>query len=218
MNMISNKHVGRTSLRVGLFALLAFASSGAMAATYNVIFKDAAGAVLSCAVGGFTFDKTNAGSFSISSASATLTGCTFVPGIANGVYAPGAVNVVVENVTLNKPGTGGQDEQLSQGPNVQGLTGTLQFSTNAAGSCEGAGESNQTKTYTITFSYAAGSQNTTGRTYALTCAGPDSFTTRTGNYHVQNTANPVPEPESLALAMRGLGALALARLRARRRG
>jgi MYXO-CTERM domain-containing protein len=218
MNRITNRQVGLPFLRLGLFALLAFASSGAMAATYNVIFKDAAGAALSCAVGGFTFNKSNAGTFATGGASATLTGCTFVPGIANGTYAPGAVNVVVENVTLDKPGTGGQNEPLNQGPNVQGLTGTLQFSTNAAGDCDGTGVSNETKTYTITFSYAAGSQNTAGRTYALTCAGPGSFATRTGNYHVQNTANPVPEPESLALALLGLGALALTRLRARRRG
>ncbi len=193
-----------------------FAASGsAMAASYNIILKDSAGVLLPCATGGFTFNKSTAGSFPASGASVALTGCTFVPAIANGNYT-GTPNVVVENVTLNKPGTNGQNEPLDQGPNVEGLTGTLQYVTNAAGTCAGTGSTTVTKTYTITFGYSAGSQNTAGRTYSVTCAGPGAFTPVTGNYHVRNLANPVPEPETLWLALAGLSALALFRRKQQR--
>jgi hypothetical protein len=211
------KRLGQLAASAGLLGIMLAASGSAMAANYNIILKDSAGALLPCATGGFTFDKTTAGTFSTTGASVTLTGCasTFVPGIANGTYTPGALNVVVENVTLTKPGTGGQNEPLDQGPNVEGLTGTLQFTTNAPGTCAGTGSTSGTKTYTITFSYVAGSQNTAGRTYTLSCAGPGNFTT-TGNYHVRNLANPVPEPEVLWLTLAGLSALALSRRKRRR--
>lgn len=209
------KRFGQIAASAGLLGVMFAASGSALAASYNIILKDAAGAPLSCASGGFTFNKSTAGSFPVSGASVVLTGCTFVPGIANGTYT-GTPNVVVENVTLNKPGTGGQNEPLNQGPNVEGLSGTLQYATSAQGNCEGTGNSAVTKTYTITFSYAAGSQNPAGRTYSLTCAGPGAFTARTGSYHVRNLANPVPEPETLWLALVGLSALVLSR-RMRRR-
>lgn len=205
------KWLGRIAASTGLLGVMFAASGSAMAASYNIILKDA-GAPQPCATGGFTFDKSTAGTFATSGASVTLTGCGFVPGIANGTYTPGALNVVVENVTLTK--TGG--ESLEQGPNVVGLTGTLQFTTNAPGNCEGTGGSAVTKTYTITFAYAAGSQSTAGRTYTISCTGPGSFTPRTGQYHVRNLANPIPEPEILWLALAGLSALALSRRRRRR--
>lgn len=216
--MKTRNWIGRNTLRAGLFGAMLAVSGSTLAATYNIILKDSGGTALACATGGFSFDKTSAGTFGTGGASVSLVDCptTFVPSIANGTYNPGALNVVVENVTLNKPGTGGQNELLNQGPNVEGLTGTLQFSTNAAGNCAGVGDSIVNKTYTITFNYSAGSQNTAGRTFTLSCAGPDTFTT-TGQYHVQNTANAVPEPETLWLGVAGLGALLLSR-RLRRRG
>lgn len=198
-----------------LLGVMLAASGSAMAGSYNIILKDSTGALLSCATGGFDFDKSNAGTFGTTGASVTLAGCAFVPAIANGTYTPGALNVVVENVTLNKPGTGGQTEPLDQGPNVEGLTGTLQFATNAPGDCEGTGPATETKTYTIAFSYAAGTQNSAGRTYSIACAGPGSFTPRTGQYYVRNLANPVPEPETIWLALAGLGALVLSRVKRR---
>jgi hypothetical protein len=218
LNMKTSQWIGQNALRAGLLGVMLAASGSALAASYNIILKDSGGTALACATGGFTFNKTTAGTFGTTGASVSLAGCptTFVPGIANGTYSPGALDVVVENVTLNKPGTGGQVEPLDQGPNVEGLTGTLQFSTTAPGTCQGTGSSGGNKTYTITFSYAAGSQNTAGRTYTLICAGSGSFST-TGQYHVRNTANAVPEPESLWLALIGLSALALSR-RLRRRG
>lgn len=215
--MKTKQWIGQNALRAGLLGMMLAASGSTLAASYNIILKDSGGTALACATGGFTFDKTTTGTFGTGGASVSLTGCptTFVPAIANGTYNPGALNVVVENVTLNKPGTGGQNELLNQGPNVEGLTGTLQFSTTAPGNCAGGGGSGVNKTYTITFNYAAGSQNTAGRTYTLSCTGPGNFTT-TGQYHVRNTANAVPEPESLWLALAGLSALVLGR-RLRRR-
>jgi hypothetical protein len=210
------KLFGQLAASAGLLGIMFAASGSAMAASYNIILKNSAGALLSCATGGFTFNKSTAGTFPASGASVTLAGCAFVPGIANGTYTPGALNVVVENVTLNKPGTGGQNEPLDQGPNVEGLTGTLQYATTAPGTCAGTGSTAGTKTYTIAFAYAAGSQNTAGRTYTLTCAGPGNFST-VGQYHVSNLANPVPEPEMLWLALVGLSALVMSRRIRRRR-
>ncbi len=200
-----------------LLGVMLGASGAVMAASYNIILKDAAGASLSCATGGFSFDKSTAGTFGVSGASVVLAGCpsSFVPGIANGTYSPGSLQVVVENVTLDKPGTNGQNEPLSQGPNVEGLTGTLQYTTTAPGTCQGTGSTAGTKIYTITFAYGGG-QNPANRTYTLTCAGSGNFTT-SGRYHVRNLASPVPEPQSLWLALAGLGVLALS-LRRRNRG
>jgi len=211
---MKTRYIKQIAAAAGLLGVMFAASGSAMAASYNIILKDSAGALLSCATGGFTFNKSTAGTFPIPGASVALAGCIFVPGIANGTYT-GTPNVVVENVTLNKPGTNGQTEPLNQGPNVEGLTGTLQYTTNAPGTCAGTGSSLGTKTYTITFGYTAGSQNSAGRTYTLTCAGPGSFTPRTGQYHVRNLANPVPEPETLWLALAGLSALVLSRRRRR---
>lgn len=215
------KWIGRSAGRAVLLGVMLAASGSAMAATYNIILKDAGGTPLSCASGGFSFDKAGAGTFPASGSSVILAGCTlpFVPAIANGPYASATLSVVVENVTLDNPGTGGQIEPLDQGPNVAGLTGTLQYSTTAAGDCNGEGADTALKTYTISYSYTPGSQNAAGRTYTISCAGPgqDAFTLGTGQYHVRNLANPVPEPGSLWLALVGTSALVLSR-RLRRRG
>jgi len=211
------KRLGQIAAAAGLLGVMLAASGSALAASYNIILKDLGGTALACATGGFTFDKTTAGTFGTEGASVSLAECTFVPGIANGTYTPGALSVVVENVTLNKPGTNGQNEPLDQGPNVEGLTGTLQYATTAPGNCDGTDNASGTKTYTITFAYAAESQNPAGRTYTITCAGPGSFTPITGQYHVHNLANPVPEPEMLWLALAGLSALVMSRRIRRRR-
>lgn len=215
-NMTTYKWLKPKGARASILGLVLAASGPAMAASYNIILKDSAGTALSCANGGFDFDKVNAGTFDTSSASMTLASCanTFVPSIANGNYVPGNLDVVVENVTLDKPGTKGQIEPLNQGPNVEGLTGTLQYSTTDPGTCQGAGNTTALKTYTITFSYA-GSQLPANRTYTLSCSGSGTFTT-SGFYHVRNLANPVPEPQTLPLLLAGLSALVLA-LHMRRR-
>ncbi len=183
----------------GVFGLCAAAvglmlAGNALAASYNILLKDNAGVIIGCATGGFAFTKTTAGSFPASGATIMLTGCpsSFVPGIANGTYIPGSLSVVVQNITTPQP----------QGPNVEGLTGTVQFSTTAQGTCQGTGASTQQKTYTITFTYG-GSPNIASRVFTLTCAGNGTLRGVTGHYDVHNNAS-VPEPETLLLMLAGL--------------
>jgi hypothetical protein len=187
----------RVTALAGLFALTLTASGAAMADSYNIIFKTTRDptTILSCATGGFTFNKTTAETFPASTASATLTGCappTF-PTPANGSYTPGALNVVVADVVTTEP----------QGPNVVGLTGTLQMTTSAAGDCSGAGTNTNPKTYTINFSQSG----TSGGTFNVTCSGDGTYTSATYPYYVRNTASSVPEPETLLLVLLGLGAM-----------
>jgi hypothetical protein len=222
LNMKTHKWLTPKAWRGGLMGIVLAASGPAMAASYNIILKTSTGTALTCATGGFTFNKTDAGTFPSTGASVTLSGCltSFVPIAANGTYT-GTPSVVVENVTLIKPGTGGQNEPLNQGPNVEGLDlpGTLQFTTlpTSVGNCQGNGPNPSAKTYTITFDYTGG-QDPANRTFTLECtAGPGNYT-YTGRYHVYNTANPVPEPESLALVIVGLSAVVLSgHLRRRRK-
>ena len=186
-------------------------TSSAFAASYNIILKTAASTNIACATGGFSFTKTTAGTFPTSGASEILTGCTAAtfgtgfPAIANGTYSPGSLSVVVQNITTPQP----------QGPNVEGLTGTLTRVTNAPGTCQGTGSSSNQKTYTLTFSYG-GTPNTASRTFTLSCAGPGNLTPISGHYDVRNTAS-VPEPETLLLVLAGLGGYKLVMARRRKR-
>jgi hypothetical protein len=192
---------------LGLVAAMGLLMAGsAFAATYNIVLKDIADANIACTSGGFSFTKTVAGTFPTSGASVILTGCptSFVPGIANGTYTPGSLSVVVQDITTPQP----------QGPNVEGLTGTLQFATTAPGTCQGTGSTPGTKTYTITFSYG-GVPNSASRTFTLTCSGPGTFSTN-GRYDVRNTAASVPEPETLLLMLAGLGGYSLVTWRRRK--
>lgn len=200
----------------GLVGVLSAASGVARADTYNIIFKDAGGTIISCATAGFTFTKTTAGSFPATSPVATLTGCP-VP-LPSGTFTPalGVLNVVVEDVVKTETGE-------EQGPNVVGLSGTLQASVTDGFGCDGTTASSGTKTYVITYAYAstAPTPNPPGRTYSLTCVDSNAPSTvvplASGYlYHVYNTSAPVPEPETLWLALLGLGALALSRRRRRR--
>jgi hypothetical protein len=192
----------RVTALAGLFALTLTASGAAMADSYNIIFKTTRDptTILSCATGGFTFTKTGAGSFSPDSASAILSGCALptFPTPANGSYTQGVapnspLEVVVADVVTTEP----------QGPNVVGLTGTLQMTTSAAGDCAGAGTDTIPKTYTINFSQSG----TSGGTFNVTCTGDGSYTSATYPYYVYNTASSVPEPETLLLVLLGLGAM-----------
>lgn len=209
------KRLIRVAASAGLLGAILGASGSVMAASYNIILKNASGTPVACAVGGFSFNKGSAGSSPVS-ATVDVTGCTSsaVPPPARGVFQPGALNVVVENVTLNKPGTNGQNEPLNQGPNVEGLAGTLQFVSTLPGACNGRGTTTVQKTYTISFAYGGG-QNAAGRTYTVDCVGPGTFSS-SGTYHVLNVATPVPEPETLLLIAGGLAALAFSRRRQRR--
>jgi hypothetical protein len=204
MEKIMLAYLRRNTLWLGA-ALGLMLTSSTFGATYNIVLKSLADANIACASGGFSFTKTTAGTFPTGGASVSLVGCpaSFVPNIANGTYIPGNLNVVVQNITTPQP----------QGPNVEGLTGTLQFSTSAHGNCQGNGNSAQQKTYTISFSYG-GAPNSANRTYTITCAGNGTFTV-SGHYDVRNTAS-VPEPETLLLMLAGLGGYRLAMRRRRK--
>jgi hypothetical protein len=195
---------------LGLVAAIALLlTNSAFAASYNIIFKTTDNAIICGAHGGFTFTKDTEGSSAPSGASALLqqVGCPtqFVPAIANGTYSPGTLNVVVQNITTPQP----------QGLNVEGLTGTLVFTTTTPGACDGTGTSTDPKTYTITFNYDNSPVPApTSRTFTLTCSGPGNFST-TGHYDVRNTAS-VPEPETLLLMLAGLGGYKLVMRRRRK--
>lgn len=193
---------------LGLVAAIALLlTNSAFAATYNIIFKTTDNAIICGAVGAFTFTKITAGSSAPSGASVILqgVGCppNFASGIASGTYIPGTLNVVVQDITTPQP----------QGLNVEGLTGTLVFTTTTPGACDGTGTSTDPKTFTITFSYG-GSPIPASRTFTLTCAGPGTFST-SGHYDVRNTAS-VPEPETLLLMLAGLGGFKLVMRRRRK--
>ncbi|MGA7178274.1 MAG: PEP-CTERM sorting domain-containing protein [Thiobacillaceae bacterium] len=191
---------------LGLVAAAGLMMAGnAFAASYFIILKDNASNNIGCASGGFSFTKTSAGTFPTGGASVMLGRCTFVPGIANGTYSPGNLSVVVQDITTPQP----------QGPNVEGLTGTLQFTTTAAGDCDGTGTSTLPKTYTITFSYG-GTPNPASRTYSIACAGPGNpLPPVTGVYDARNTAS-LPEPETLLLMLAGLAGYGLVMRRRRK--
>ena len=183
MNRIHTRvrHIAASAALVG--AMLA-ASGSAMAASYNIILKSAAGAVQSCATGGFSFTKPTTppltGEFPASGASVTLTGSSASPCFgadSTRTLVPGALSVTVANVTLN-----GQD----QGPNVVSITGNL---------TSGNGSNN----YTINFA--------SNRTFTVTQNTGLNPTVGSGVYHIYNM-NSVPEPDTLWLALAGLGALA----------
>lgn len=190
-------HVGRMTATACLLGIALTASGAAVADSYNIIFKtsrNGTSTILSCATGGFTFTKTTSGTFPATSASATLSGCatsTF-PAPANGTYGPGALNVVVAEVTTTEP----------QGPNVVGLSGNLVYTTAAPGDCAGAGTSTNSKTYSINFTQSGSS----GGFFTVSCTGEGTYGSSTYPYYVVNVNN-VPEPQSLALMLLGMGAM-----------
>jgi len=190
MKTNTSKGIGQNALRVGLLGMMLAASGSALAASYNIILKDAGGAIQTCATGGFTFSKATVGSFPTTGASVVLNGSNAIAcfgATQNRTLSAGTLNVNVANVTLNEE---------DQGPNVTALSGSLSSS-------DGSNE------YTITFA--------ANRTFTVTQNTGQNPQVGSGVYYVFNTANAVPEPESLWLALAGLSALLLSR-RLRRRG
>lgn len=179
-------------------AVVAFASAGAvLAAPYSIILKDASGVPQSCAAGGFQFTKSGDGSFPVTSPSVVLASpCFGLVGQLAFNQNPG-VNAQVVTTTADKPGTGGAIETLNNGPNVEGITGSLD---------------NVTGQYRIQFAFAGTTQPFT-RSYSILRIS-DGATVVSGNYYVRNDLRTVPEPNTAALAA---GALALMLLAARRR-
>ena len=169
----------------GLSLFLLGMAGSAHAANYNIIIKDQAGAPIPCAGGGFSFTKSTAGQFPPSGASVTIAnGC--IPNIEGITLIPGTLQVVVVTSTLN-----GQN----QGPNVEGLSGTLTGSQGI-------------NSYSITFSLSGSGASATRSFVLQRFDGLGQLQqTVNGLYYARNYANPIPEPETLALLLAGLGAL-----------
>lgn len=181
--------LGKMAAAAGLLSITLFASGSALAATYNIILKTTGGVVQTCASGGFSFNKSVAGSFPTTSPSVVLSGSAQTPcfGVdALKTLSPGSLNVTVANVTLN-----GED----QGPNVVSINGAL---------TSGNGSNN----YTINFS--------SNKTFTINQNTGQNPVVGTGVYHIYNASSTVPEPETLLLALMGLGALAVSRRKWRR--
>lgn len=200
----------------------------AVADTYNFWLKSGPNTpyvqgATKCAAGGFEFSKTG------TTPESPVTNMTM--GIAQNCIGPGlpavtlamtgSLSAVVRSINLN-----GQP----QGPNMDGLTGTLTSQIFTRGCVFGDSDTNngtQLSQWTLTFFSTPGANGTPGgRTYNVvesvgacttgtpTFANPKQFPILTNRpYHVVNTIHQNPEPETLLLLLGGLGILALARRR-----
>jgi len=174
-----------------------------------------------CAAGGFNFDKTSVtpGSPATNLTMKITAGCINTSSPAVDLALTGPLMVVVRDIKLN-----GQE----QGPNVDGLTGTLtsdQFTQSCRVSEKTQGT--QIARWEVEFSSSAGVAGAPGsRTFKLKetvgeCAVLGETPTFSNlitsplasdaPYHVMNSTNQIPEPETLWLALLGLGGLALVR-------
>jgi len=200
MNNLASRLKRYAASTVLLGALAGFGSL-AFADEYNIILK-LNGVPLDCAAGGFTFDKTQTGTFDTISPRVRLrVGCISDvdgnphPGPQHTNFNNGNLQVLVNNVTLN-----GQD----QGPNVVGLRRDLNTTPTGAGP--------NRVFYNIAFFYN-GLDQTAPRTFTLTrILNGVSSPIASGTYHVQNT-NPLPEPQTLLLLLTGAAGLYLVRRR-----
>ncbi|GAB4178303.1 MAG: hypothetical protein Fur0039_22050 [Rhodocyclaceae bacterium] len=186
-----------TFLKAAVAILALGLAGGVAAAPYNILLKDAGGTPQSCASGGFQFTKTVAGAFPVTSPSVVLAnGCFGLFGQLSFNQSP-SVQAQVVTTSANRPGTGGAIETLDNGPNVEGISGSL---------------TNITNQYRIDFAFAGTTQPFT-RTYQIVRLS-DGAVVASGPYYVFNATRTVPEPNTLALAA---AALALLLLGARRR-
>lgn len=218
----------RVLLRSSTFVLGLFCwitASEAMADAYNFWLKSGPNTPYlvgstQCAAGDFSFDKTSVtpGSPATNLTMKIAAGCidTGSPAVNLDMAGP-PLMVVVRDIKLNNQ---------EQGPNVDGLTGTL-TSQEFQKSCFKVDRTPgiQLAQWSVTFSSTPGVDGAPGsRTYDLVrklgvcvdtnpdLSNPTSVIIVSSRpYHVFNTANQVPEPETLWLALLGLGGLALVR-------
>lgn len=213
----------RHALLLAGFLTLALAGE-ATAATYNFWLKSSPGTPyaiggLKCATGSFDFTKNGTtGSFPASGTNMSiLANCIGTGSPAANRNLSGTLTVVVRNITLNAQ---------NQGPNVDGVTGTLAsrtFIKSCSSPTVPAGT--QSARWDVTFFSSPGSGGAPGaRTFNLVenvgacTTGTPNLTNpipttlvSNGPYHLHNTANPIPEPGALLLTLGGLGALVFAR-------
>lgn len=197
-------------------ALVALAGTAqAQAATYNIILKTNQDVALTCAPGGFSFTKSVAGLFPVADGQVTASANCFAPSTPALTLASVDLNALVVTTSLLKPGTGCpspypnpppatppagcQIESLSQGPNVEGLRGTVRQVVSGV-------------TYDLNFQ-AEGTTQPFVRTYTLErVLDSGGFRVRetvaTGRYYVFNTTRAVPEPGTLVLGVLALSLLA----------
>ncbi len=227
---------GRLWSAMFIAGLSAMTVAGQAAAdTYNFWLKSAAsqpyGGVTKCATGAFTYTKTGVTTEvgePVSNMTMSISqDCIQTNRPATTIAMTGTLNVVARNINLNGE---------FQGPNVDGLTGTLSSPIFEQG-CARPSNPNllsgrQLVRWDLVFSSLPGINGAPGtRTFDLTavvgqCAfgtNTPNFTTTTslvvvndGPYHVYNTiVRPAPEPKTLWLLLGGAGALALLRRKRR---
>ncbi len=226
----SRKHrwLGSATAVAGLCAM---ALAGEAAAdTYNFWLKSGPNApyvqgTTKCAAGGFEFSKSGTTLESgqpVTNMTMSIAQSCVGPSLpAVNLAMTGTLSAVVRNIKLNGE---------PQGPNMDGLTGTLTSQIFTRGCAFGdvpANANNGTRLaqWAVTFSSTPGTSGAPGgRTYTLVetmgrCTnGTPNFNNPTSStllfnrpYHVVNTLHQTPEPETLLLLLGGLGLLALSR-------
>ncbi|MCP5278363.1 MAG: PEP-CTERM sorting domain-containing protein [Thiobacillus sp.] len=221
------------AIMIGLGAMVM--ADAAVADSYNFWLKKAPNTPYvigaeKCATGEFTYTKSGVtlGDAVANMSMSIAQDCRAAASPAVALTMTGTLNVVVRDINLNGE---------YQGPNVDGLTGTLasqQFEKNCKiTSGPFTQDGHQLAQWEVTFKSQAGAGNAPGvRQFDLVervgrCVilnATPNFNTPTpltlvsnGPYHVYNTiVRPAPEPETLWLLLGGLGALALIRRKVRR--
>lgn len=176
-----------------------------------------------CAVGNFSFVKSGVPGGPVTSPTMSISqGCIQTGSPAFNLTLSGTLSADVRNINLNGE---------PQGPNVDGLTGTLSSqSFSQACQIDKVTFGNQILRWDVIFSSSPGANGAPGlRTYNINqvigvcTTGTPDFNNPTTQvivsqvpYHLLNTIHQVPEPETLWLALGGLGALVMARRKRRR--
>lgn len=199
---------------------LCMAAAQAQAVGYNIKLKTVQNNVeteLSCITSaGFSFTKTVAGAFPVSSPAISAPANCFAPGSPALNFTTSLnLSAIVVTTSLLKPGTGCpspypnpppatppagcQIESLNQGPNVEGLRQTMETFVSGV-------------RYTITFDTVGTTQpfvrTWNVRRFSGAPLGQQFVQIASGNYYVFNVTRAVPEPGTLVLGVLALSLLA----------